>query len=172
MNNEPEPRISRSLELLENLRRSAASFAAKEEELTKDISRRRYAAERSYQNGLKDDAAWLSRVSGEADTAWKKLSEQTKARFDARGQRVEKAERSARRELPKRVQMARGEWLGGLQRQKLRLEKEVAGELEAADQALAKTKAKLQAQGEHLEKITARGRSLLRGSLSLRGALK
>src|SRR5436190_20348947 len=158
VNNEPDHRISRSLALLESLRRTASAFAAREEELTKDISRRRYAAERAYQNGLKEDAAWLTRVSGEDETAWKKLRDASQARYETRKQNIEKAERNARRELPKRVQVARGEWLGGLQRQKLRLEKDVAGELAAADQALAQTKAKLAAQGDQLAKLTARAR--------------
>src|SRR6188472_1381846 len=122
VNNEPDPRISRSLALLESLRRTAASFAAREEELTKDITRRRYAAERAYQNGLKEDAAWLSRVSTETEEAWKQLRNASQARYETRKQQVEKAERNSRRELPKRVQVARGEWLGSLQRQKLRLE--------------------------------------------------
>ena len=52
-----EPRISRSLALLGSFRQTVADFAAREEELTKDITKRRYAAERKLQNALKDNAA-------------------------------------------------------------------------------------------------------------------
>ncbi|HWB03721.1 MAG TPA: FtsK/SpoIIIE domain-containing protein [Verrucomicrobiales bacterium] len=172
VNNEPEPRISRSLELLENLRRTAAAFAMREDELTKDLIKKRYTSERKHANGIKDDAAWLTRVTAEAETAWRKLDERTRLRYDSRAQWVEKADRSLKRELPKRVQVARGEWLGGLQRQKQKLEKEVASEISAADQTLAQTKAKLDAQKGQLDSLTKRARSLLRGSLPLLGKLK
>ncbi len=172
VNNEPEPRISRGLVLLENLRRTVATFTAREDELTKDLSRRRYMAERKYQNALKDNAARLAKEESDTDAAWKKAHEQMRAFHDGRNLRVEKAERNARRELPKKVQTARGEWLGSLQRQKQRLEKEVGGEVAAADQSLAQTRARLKEQNTELTTLTARAKSLFRGSLSTLGALK
>src|SRR6187402_11988 len=95
-----DPRISRSLALLESYRRTVATTAAREDELTKDIAKRRYAAERKYQNALKDSGARLTREISEADKLWKSRYESTRERHAARHLRLEKAERSARREMP------------------------------------------------------------------------
>ena len=163
-----EPLISRSLALLEDYRRTAAATSAREEELTKDIARRRYAAERKYHHALKDSTTRLTRESAEADKLWKSRYEATRERHAARHLRLEKAERSARREMPKRVAEKRGDWLGSLQRQKLRLEKEVTGKIGTAAASLAEVQQKLSSQQEQLDALDARSRSALRGSLALR----
>ena len=79
------PRISRSLALLEDYRRTVAATAAREDELTKDIVKRRYAAERKYQNALKDSSARLTREITEADKLWKSRYETTRERHGPRG---------------------------------------------------------------------------------------
>jgi hypothetical protein len=162
-----EPRISRCLALLEELRAATAACAAQEDEMTKDLARRRYVAERKYQNALKDSAARLAREQAESDASFKKRWEHVRAWHAARHIRLEKAERAAKRELPKRVQAARGDWLGRLQRQKLRLEKEVATELHEAETSLKAAKLQLASQSAQAGEILAQARPLLRSSLTL-----
>ena len=96
-----EPLISRSLALLENLRQATAQCAGNEEQLTLDIGKRRYAAERKEVNANKESTTRLTRESGLADKEWAERMDAIRLRGEQRRGRLERAERNSRRELPK-----------------------------------------------------------------------
>jgi len=165
MSAQTSPLISRSLELLENLRQATARCAAQEEQLTLDIGKRRYAAERKEVNANKDSAARLTKEIAQADRDWAERMDAAIKRGEARRARLERAERSARRELPKRVEARRGDWLGALQRQKLKLEREVTGQLTSAEAQRMDLMRKLEEQKTRVNDLTAKARRAVRGSL-------
>ena len=109
-----EPRISQSLALLEAFRHTVADFAAREDELTRDIAKRRYATERKFQNALKDNSARLTREVAEADTLWKNRWEHVRHFHEARYVRLEKADLPVARHFEhgeKQVNAAERGWL-------------------------------------------------------------
>jgi len=161
----PVPLLSRSLSLLESLRHSTARCAELEEQLTLDIGKRRYAAERKEVNANKESTVRLTREVQQADREWAERMEAAHQRGEARRTRLERAERTARRELPKRVEAKRGDWLGALQRQKLKLEKEVTGKLSNADAQHMELVRKLEEQKARVNDLTAKARRAVRGSL-------
>ena len=124
--------MSRGLERLKAFRETVASFAAREMDLQADVAKRRGAELRRHQIAVKENSENLTRAVASADADWKRRFQQTEVFLEARRLRLEKAERSARRDMPKRIETARGRWLGGLQKQKLKLEKDSAAALDAA----------------------------------------
>jgi hypothetical protein len=142
MNANNEGSVSRGLERLKAFRETVASFAAREMDLQADVAKRRGAELRRHQIAVKENSENLTRAVASADADWKRRFQQTEVFLEARRLRLEKAERSARRDMPKRIETARGRWLGGLQKQKLKLEKDSAAALDAAEaEADAKQKA-------------------------------
>jgi S-DNA-T family DNA segregation ATPase FtsK/SpoIIIE len=160
-----EPLISRSLALLEKYRHAAALCAEQEEQLTLDIGKRRYAAERKEVNANKESVTRQTKEVAQADREWAGRMDGIHQRGARQRTRLERAERNARRELPKRVEARRGDWLGALQRQKLKLEKEVTGKLTLASAEHMDLTRKLEEQRARINDLTAKARRAVRGSL-------
>src|SRR6185295_10515644 len=83
-------RVSRALELLARLQQTAASFAQREDQLTRDIATRRHASNRKFRDAIeKADTQLASRREG-VDSRRQGEDERLTTRYEGRRSRVER----------------------------------------------------------------------------------
>ena len=156
-------RVSRSLEVLATLRRTAVEFAKREEQLTREMSTRRNAANRKHREAMAKTEARLAAQLEDATAAFASEEEHTRALHEARRVRIQRYQTAGMRNLPKRAQEEKGRWLGRLQLRQLKAERGKTSGLNAADAALAKFAAKLAEQRTIFADLESRARSAFRG---------
>ncbi len=172
VSNGTDLRVSKSLELLDRLEKSVTEFSRKEEQLTADQRTRQYKTNRKYSLTLQETEERLDERLGKLEEAAMEQAEQLKQRFANRKQRIQKGLNAGLRNLPKRVEQARGGWLGNLQRQKLRLEKEIGAAKQVAKQEFTERSQALEELKGHLVGLAKEARHSLKGYESFVNLLK
>ena len=163
MSNGTDLRVSRSLELLHRLERTAAEFAQKEVQLTTEWRNHRYKANRKHSVATQDATDHLDAQIAKVDGHFHEEAEQLRALYARRREAVERAQTQSLRTLPRRIEQARGRWLGRLQMQRIRLEREIGAGKQAAKQAHAETDAQLAEQQKQLTKLFKKTTTAFKG---------
>ena len=167
MNNAPDLRVSRTLELLAQLKQTGAVFAKKEEQLSRDLGARRVAINRSHREALaaleSDGAAQAQQVQTQFNTQEQNATD----RYENRFQRVEKFYSEGIRDLPYHAQQAKEVWMGDLQMRDFQAQTQRTDALKEAEALRAnslQTVAALRAEFTKLEKLTTRVLAPLRSN--------
>lgn len=150
-------RTSRALELLKTLELAAADFAKKEDQIVRDIRTRRFAAERKCNEGLERIDERLAQQCSEIRAGYEQHERKASRTHDARLARIKKFQSEGVRDLPKLAQEARERWLGGLQMQKFRAERDFAAASQASSAKLAGEQASKLAELEDSVRKAFRG---------------
>ncbi len=107
MSSRTDLRVSRALALLAELRAVLADFAKREETLLRDLRSRRGTALRKYRDATEKADSRLAAQTAEATEFFSSAEERNRARYKARGERVQKLYTTGLRNLPKRAQDAK-----------------------------------------------------------------
>ncbi|MEA3213086.1 MAG: segregation ATPase FtsK/SpoIIIE, family [Chthoniobacter sp.] len=160
-------RVSRSLELLARLRETALEFSKREDQLSRELSSRRYTTSRKFRDGIEKTESRLATQIVELETLFKEGEERVRSIFEARRARIQGARASGLRSLPKRAQEAKQRWMGEIQMRQFRAERHYAADMEAADKEFARATAELRTQGVVLTGLRAHARRDFRGYWTL-----
>ncbi|MDB6173675.1 MAG: segregation ATPase, FtsK/SpoIIIE family [Chthoniobacteraceae bacterium] len=154
MSSEIDLRVSWSLELLTRLKQTVTEFSAKEDQLQRELRTRRHAIERQYRETLEKLGNWSSTEVARTEANFQEASERFRMLFEQRRSRIQRAQASTIRNLPKRAKAAKEKWMGDLQMRKFRAERNQASGLEAVAEAFTKYNTRLAERREtfvHLE---------------------
>lgn len=165
-NSQPQPDLSvaRTSSLLSQLSTAIATHSAAAEKLTRELRTRRITMDRHQQEAMTAVDAEIARDMESVDSVWLGKWEKTRDHHEKRMFRIEKAERNCLRDLPRRTEAARADWLGGLQRQRISLEREITGAGAAKADQLGFLVARLNEVLPILDKYHRRARVLFAGS--------
>lgn len=167
MSNEIDLKVTRGLDLLEHLKQATAEFSRKEDALIKDLRSRRYNVEKKHRGVLEGMETSLSaRTANLQEEYLHKVASLKKLHSD-RSVRIEKARSTGLRTLPQRVKDTRGRFLGNLQMQKMRADKQRASEMGVVDSAYAQASGMLKEQADRIKVIREDARRLCSGYSSL-----
>lgn len=163
MNNETDLRVSRSVELLHRLERTAQEFSQKEAQLVTDWRNHRYKANRKHSVTAQDVTEKLEKQIQALDARMHEEADRLKARYRKFHEAVERAQTQSIRSLPRRIEQARGRWLGKLQMQRIRLEREVGSAKQAAKDTLSETSSALGEQQKQLKGLFKKATTAFKG---------
>src|SRR5687768_11310488 len=100
VNSPADLRASRALELLARLQQTAASFAQREEQLTRDIASRRHASNRKYREAVEKAEAQLETRTEAADTRRTSEEQRLTGLYEGRRSRVQRVGAASLRKIP------------------------------------------------------------------------
>ncbi|MGB8168744.1 MAG: FtsK/SpoIIIE domain-containing protein [Chthoniobacteraceae bacterium] len=133
MSSRVDLRISHSLELLAALRRTAAEYAKREEELTRDLAARRSVIRRKFRDATARVDAALETQTADAQAIFATAESRIKTTYNERNARIERLRIAALRKLPKQAEEVRGKWIGDLQLKQVQAERRRDAELKKAE---------------------------------------
>jgi hypothetical protein len=165
-------RVNRSLELLGSLKQTAAKFAKREEQLSRELTSRRYAANRASQEAIGNTESTYATKIAQTEEAFRAEAERVKAVYEGRRARVQRASAAALRNLPARGQEVKGRWLGDLQMRNYNAQRRLPLDIAAADADYAGFTTKLDAHATTLLGLLSRARSSFRGYFTLGSMLR
>ena len=173
-NNHPLPDLSvaTTTGLLERLSAETARHAASGEVLIKETRTRRLTLERRHAEVVASLDQQQAKEGEAVDAAWLGRWERTREHLERRQWRIEKAERNCQRELPRRIEAARGAWLGKLQHQRIARERELAAEANRLQEAFEARRSRIATVEQDVTKLTRRAHQAFNGSAGFRAFLK
>ncbi|MES2707278.1 MAG: FtsK/SpoIIIE domain-containing protein [Verrucomicrobiota bacterium] len=160
----PDLSVARTASLLERLTGTLSSHAQAAEVLTREQRVQRLALERRRQEALTLLDQRTAQELEALDSVWVGRWENTRWHHEQRMLRIEKAERNCLRDLPRRTESARADWLGGIQRDRIAMERGVLSSAAAAVKQLERLSARLDEARPVLEKQFRDARALFQGS--------
>ncbi len=163
MSNEPDLRVTRSVELLARLREMVSQFANSEEKLTREIATRRVAMNRKFRDAMERVELRLSAQTIEVETKSQEEEQRVTAIYEDRRARIQRAYTTGIRSLPKRAQSEKERWMGDLQLRKFRAERKLAAEREAIAGSVARCAGRIGEQDTVLAELERRTRKGFRG---------
>jgi len=163
VNNETDLRVSRSVELLHRLERTAQEFSQKEAQLVTDWRNHRYKANRKHSVTAQDVTEKLEKQIQALDARLHEEADRLNARYRKFHEAVERAQTQSIRSLPRRIEQARGRWLGKLQMQRIRMEREVGSAKQAAKDTLSQTSSALGEQQKQLKGLFKKATAAFKG---------
>ena len=146
MSSRTDLRVSRALALLAELRAVLADFAKREDTLLRDLRNRRGTALRKHRDASEKAESRLAARTAETTEFFTSAEDRNRARYKARGERVQKLYTTGLKNLPKRAQQAKQRWMGDLQMKQFRADRKQITGKEAADKLLAQCTAQLTEQ--------------------------
>ena len=158
--------------LLERLSAEAARHAASGEVLAKETRTRRLTLERRHGEVLTALDQQQTKEGGAVDSEWLARWEHVRNHLERRQGRIEKAERNSQRDLPKRIEAARGAWLGKLQHQRITQERELSSEAHQLQEKYEAQRSRIAQVQDEITKLTRRAHQAFNGSAGLRRLLK
>jgi S-DNA-T family DNA segregation ATPase FtsK/SpoIIIE len=165
-------RSSKSLELLASLQQTAAAFAQREEQLTRDLATRRHTANRKFRIGIESAEAKLAALRAESDAALHSAQERLTALYEGRRSRVQRTSAAGLRKLPLRARQTKERWLGDLQMRHFQAERKLEADQKAADAALAEFNANLAQERTRFTALWRRARRSFAGYWTFQRALR
>lgn len=161
-------RVSRSLDLLGDLKTKVNAYAQREEQLVRDFRSRRFAIERKHSEAIERIDAGLAQQAGSTTEQLDARAARVRALHDSRSQLIQRLRSTANRNVGKRVEEVRARWLGDLQMQRRQVEKHYNAELQTLGFAPGTTAETLAEQQSHLKNVEKRAKRALAGFGSLR----
>lgn len=165
-------RVNRSLELLTSLKQTAAKFAKREEQLSRELSSRRYAATRSGQEAIEKTESTYAAKIAQTEEAFRAEAQRVNSIYEARRARVQRVSATSLRNLPARGQDVKGKWLGDLQMRNYNAQRRLPLDLIAADADYAGFASKLDAYQTTLVGLERLARGYFRGYWTLGSMLR
>ena len=107
MSNGTDLRVSRSLDLLNRLERTASEFATREEQLTQDQRTSRYKANRKHSVAMQEVESRLDAIVNKLDERYGAEAQRIQALYKKRQESVLKGQTLGIRNLPRKVENAR-----------------------------------------------------------------
>ncbi|MEI8233705.1 MAG: FtsK/SpoIIIE domain-containing protein [Verrucomicrobiota bacterium] len=115
MNKETDLRVSRTLELLAQLRQTGAAFAQREDRLTRDLATRRLAFQRAHREADTDAEAQAAAKIAAAEARFRARTGHVTAVYETRHERIQTFAEATLGNLPTRARQAKESWMGALQ---------------------------------------------------------
>ena len=172
MSNSPDLRVSRSLELLANLKHTVAKFAKREAGIARHLSRMQYAmGNRGEDEITAAETAYTGQVA-ETNRIFSAESERVKAIYEKRRVRITKYRANILRNLPSRAQEAKGKWLADLQMRNYHAQRKLTNDLAAVDMAFPGFIANLEEQKATFNALSRKARKAFGGYWSFGSMLK
>ena len=163
--------VAHTTSLLERLGGTLSELAAGEEVLLKEARTRRLTLERRQGEAVAAFDQQFAKEAGAIDATWLGRWDHTRRHHEQRMFRIEKAERNSQRDMPRRIEAARAQWLGGLQRQRLSKERALTGQAGQVLEQYAARQARLGAAELVLERLRRRAYQAFNGSAGFRQML-
>jgi hypothetical protein len=135
VSNTPDLRISRSLELLAELKHTVSRFAQREDQLNKHLSRRRHSAGHKGEEEIAAAEATYTAQVAETNKVFSTEIERIKSIYEKRRDRITKYRTAILRNLPSRAQEAKGKWLAELQMRNYHAQRKMAADQAALDKS-------------------------------------
>ena len=126
-------RVNRSLELLGSLKQTASKFAQREEQLSRELTSRRYAANRTSQEALEQTESTYATKIAQTEEYFRVEAHRVKSLYEGRRARVQRITAAGLRNLPARGQEVKGKWLGDLQMKNYNAQRRLPLDIAAAD---------------------------------------
>ena len=124
-------RVSRSLELLTELKHAVAKFAGRETQIARHLSRRRHSAGSKGTEEVAAAEATYSAQIAETEKVFSAESARIKGIYDKRLARITRYRNTILRNLPARAQEAKGKWLADLQMRNYHAQRKMKADLAA-----------------------------------------
>ncbi len=172
MSSGPDLRVSHGLQLLATLEEATAAFAKKESQLVRDLSSRRFAANRRRQEALDGVETRLSARTAEVEATAQQEELRVRAIHESRRARIRRAHDAGIRNLPRRSREVKEGWMGELQMRRFHAQQKHAADLDAANTAFAAFNASLTQHGDAIARIRTRAQNFSRGYWSFRRLLR
>jgi len=138
--------LTRSLALLTALKRTAAEFAKREEELTRDLGNRRSALRRKQRDTTTRVESRFATETADAKAFFDAAEGRVKASYNSRKERIERLRISLLKNLPKFAEEVRGRWIGDLQLKQVQAERRRDSDLKKAERVFGENTRRLEAQ--------------------------
>ncbi len=163
---------SQTLALLAALQNTAAAFAQREEQLTRELSSRRSILHRRNREATEQTEARLQTLLEQNETARKTGEDHLHSLYERRRQRVARSGAAALRKLPLRARQTKERWLGDLQLRQFQNEKKLEADQKASDGSLAEFNQRLGEQLLVLRRLRQRASGAFAGYLSFQRLLR
>jgi len=168
VSDEIDLRVDRSLELLGQLRQTAAQFTQREEQLAKELKTRRYGTERQTRQAIADaDASHAAHVSS-SEQYFQGHHDRLVSTYEGRRNRVQEYCASHLKFLPKRTQEVKEGWIGKLQMKNYQEQRKLTGDMADSDAAYTGFISEL----ENLKELEKHARHSFAGYGSLKRRLR
>lgn len=168
MNDEAaRPRFNPGVALLADLYERVASFTAREERLTRELSTKRSAFRRQQREQLEalENAAAAETQQSEEEFAAREAA--LRAAHEQRRARIARAHKNQVGNILVRARRKREKYIGDLQMRRFQAERQLPGDLQAADAAYAEFGASLEEQRLALESVSMKARRAFSGHHAL-----
>ncbi len=172
MNKGLDLRVNRSLELLGSLKQTASKFAKREEQISRELTSRRYAANRTSQDAIEKTESTYSAKIAQTEEYFRAQAQRIRSIYEGRRARVQRVRALMLRNLPARAQEVKGKWLGDLQMRNYHAQRKLSLDLAAADADYAGFASKLEGYRTTLLDLERRARASFRGYWTLRRMLR
>ncbi|HUB68272.1 MAG TPA: FtsK/SpoIIIE domain-containing protein [Candidatus Methylacidiphilales bacterium] len=161
-------RVSRSLELLGNLRQTAAAFAQREEQINRELKGRRLTTDRGSQQAISDAESRHATQAAEIEGRYQKQKKRIQSIYEGRRNRVQKYQAITLKNLPRRAEEVKQSWIGTLQMRSYQEQRKLTANMAAADAVYTG----FIAQMEELRLLYKHARKSFGGYWSLRRRLR
>ena len=172
MNKPVDLRASRSLVIASDLQKTAADFAAREEQVRAEYATKKFHLERKHRHVQEDFSSGLEEKITEIQaqhTAWEEMVHDIHA---ARRERINRAQKTGTRDLHKRAETVRERWLGSLQVKKINIERKATQSVKLAQAAHDKVISDLAERGNTILELDRKAKLAMSGYGSLRDLLR
>lgn len=150
MNKPTDLRASGILTTFTTLRDSAASFAQRSEQISRDTKAKRYTAEQAHLQRLEDLSAEWAVAAAAVSEQWEGYKEDFRKRHQARADFFQRYQHRIERDLPAIMQKERETWLGRLQVRRIQAQTQLKNRLAEIDATAAPFAEKLTAAKDRL----------------------
>ena len=167
MNSGLDLRVQRCLQLLGELKQTAARFAKREDLLNRELGGRRYTVSLAAQEATAAKEAHYSAQFAQVEAYCKAEAQRIQKIYDARQERINRYSSARLRNLPRLAQELKGKWQGDLQMRNYQAQRKMATDIASADADYAGFSAKIEEHWKTLLSLEKRAKSSFRGYLSL-----
>ena len=167
MNSSLDWRLQRGLQLLGDLKQTAAKFAKREETLVRELAGRRLAVTTAAQEATAAKEETYSTQLAQVETYFRSETERVKKIYDARQNRINRYSSAQLRNLPRLAQEKKAAWQGDLQMRNYQAQRKMAADIAEADADYAGFSAKLETHWKNLLSLEKRAKAAFRGYVSL-----
>jgi hypothetical protein len=159
-------RVQHSLDLLNDLKQTAARFAKKEELLVRELGGHRVAAGRNAQEALAEKESAHATQLAQVETYFTAEADRIRKIYQARLGRINRYHVARLRDLPALAQEIKGKWQGDLQMRNYRAERKMQADIGEADADYPGFSAKMEQHRAEATGLLHRARSDFRGYFS------
>lgn len=163
MNNPVDLQVRHSLELMEQLKETAAKFALEESQLSREFIQRRSQENRKHREETERMENWLSGETATIGTAFSEREAQARKLYDNRRTRIERARKQGENELREQAVKAREKYLGQLQMRHFSATRNLPLQLKSEEESFAAFSSELAASQSLFAKLERRARNAFRG---------